>query len=179
MDREMDVAEYLETPETTRRIELVYGFVREPAAPAFGHQNAVTRLVVLLQVHVDAAGLGRVCVSPVDVVLDADQHLILQPDIIFVSAGRMNIIRDRVWGPPDLVVGVLSPPSRRYDRTTKVGWYAQYGVRECWIADPDRASIEVVSCTPPPTMRRTFQGEEVVLSQVLPAWRLPAARHFG
>jgi Uma2 family endonuclease len=179
MDREMDVADYLETPETTRRVELIYGYVREPPAPAYGHQDAVTRLTVLLHTHVETAGLGRVCVSPVDVVLDADQNLILQPDIIFVSAARTGIIRDRVWGAPDLVVEVLSPSSRRYDRVTKIAWYEQYGVRECWIADPDRSSVEVVTCVPPPLTRRMFQRDEVVQSGVLTGWHLPAAQHFG
>ena len=47
-----------------------------------------------------------------------------------------------VRGPPDLVVEVVSPSSRRYDRVTKLRWYAQLGVPEYWIVDPEARTIE-------------------------------------
>lgn len=179
MTRPMSVAEYLEAPETTRRMELIYGVVREPPAPAYGHQDLVTHLTVVLHAHVREAGLGRVCVSPVDVVLDAEHDLVVQPDLIFVSTARAGIIRDRVWGPPDLVVEVLSPSTRQYDRVTKIGWYQHYGVGECWLVDPDQRSVEVVGCAPPPLTRRRFRGSEQVESIVLPGWTLTAEQHFA
>jgi Uma2 family endonuclease len=179
MARHLTVAEYLHTDETTRRQELVYGVVREPPAPAYGHQDIVTRLVVMFHAHVERNRLGRVCVSPVDVVLDADRDLVLQPDIVFVSNERTGLIRDRIWGAPDLVVEVLSPSTREYDRQTKIGWYQEYGVRECWLVDPDTRCVDVVTCSPPPARRMTFSGDEPVRSKVFPGWDLEADGHFG
>ena len=74
--------------ETMRPMELVYGVVREPAAPRYGHQSQLTRLAARLTAHVDLNGLGEVCVSPVDVVLDAGRSLVVQPDISFVTRAR-------------------------------------------------------------------------------------------
>jgi Uma2 family endonuclease len=148
MQREdaMTVEEYFRGAETHRPMELVYGVVREPPAPRYGHQSVVTRVTVLLDQHVRELGLGVVCVSPVDVVLDRDAALVLQPDVIFISNERRHIIRERVWGAPDLVVEVLSRRTAKRDRTEKLQWYREYGVRECWLVDPARKRIEVVAC---------------------------------
>ncbi|HEY6459336.1 MAG TPA: Uma2 family endonuclease [Polyangiaceae bacterium] len=45
-------------------------------------------------------------------------------------------------GHPDLAVEVMSASSRRYDRVTKLAWYASIGVPEYWIVDPGMRSIE-------------------------------------
>ena len=170
--------EYFRMPESLRPMELEFGFVREPPAPAFGHQSVVTGLTALLKTHVDHRGLGVVCVSPIDVVLDRAGGLVVQPDIIFVAAGRRDIIRDRVWGAPDLVVEVLSPGTRRRDRTKKLRWYRHYGVRECWLVDPAARSVEVLECQAKPIRRTTFAGTERIVSAVLPDWHLAAGDVF-
>lgn len=145
MSKLRTVSEYFSEPETMRPMELVYGVVREPPAPRYGHQSIVTRMTVLLDQHVRSLGLGVVCVSPVDVVLDRARALVVQPDIIFVSRERLDIIRERVWGAPDLVVEVLSLGTAGYDRTDKLGWYREYGVQECWLVDPFQRQIDIVN----------------------------------
>jgi hypothetical protein len=82
-------------------MELVYGVVREPPAPRWGHQAVVTRLVTLLEPYVRAEQLGRLCVSPIDVVLNAERALVVQPDLVFISNERLAIVRERVHGAPD------------------------------------------------------------------------------
>lgn len=69
-----------------------------------------------------------------DVVLSDDT--ILQPDLLYISKGRQSIVGDRVEGPPDLVIEILSPGSDRRDRTEKLDLYAKYDVAEYWIVDP-------------------------------------------
>ena len=61
--------------------------------------------------------LGRVAIAPVDVILDRERALVLQPDVLFVATERLGIIRDQVWGAPDLVVEVMSPGTEQRDRT--------------------------------------------------------------
>ena len=89
-------------------------------------------------------GLGRVAVAPVDVILDEPQALVLQPDVLFVSTDRLSIVRNQVWGAPDMVAEVLSPGSERDDRTRKLTWYRQYGVRECWLVNQFERDVEVI-----------------------------------
>jgi Uma2 family endonuclease len=134
MDK-LTVHEYFEYPETVRPMELVGGFVREPAMPNYQHQRVATRLLALLYAHVQQRGVGEV-LSPMDVVLDEAAALVIQPDLVFVGRDRLGIIRERIWGAPDLVVEIVSPHTERRDRTTKVGWYRNYGVRECWLITP-------------------------------------------
>jgi Uma2 family endonuclease len=171
--------DYLTMVETMRRRELVYGMVREPPAPFYRHQSAVTGLTVELSRHVRRRGLGRVCVSPIDVVLDPERALILQPDVIFVSNARLRIIRDQIWGAPDLVVEVLSKGTHRYDRTRKVDWYREYGVREYWMADPVNRRIEVVAFSCDGDDRARFVARARLQSGVLPGLRLRVADAFN
>ncbi len=47
-----------------------------------------------------------------------------------------------VYGPPDLVIEVLSPSTRKRDRTYKKDAYEKSGVREYWILSPMERSVE-------------------------------------
>lgn len=179
MSERRQVSEYLSGPEDMRRRELVWGYVREPAAPLFGHQSVVTRATVILMLHVREHRLGTVCVSPIDVVLDEPKALIVQPDVLFVSNERAGIVRDQVWGAPDLAVEVASRGTARYDRTTKLGWYRTYGVRECWLLDLNArvvtvANLEAAAEAP----WRSFTGDEQIESVVLPKFCTAARESF-
>jgi Uma2 family endonuclease len=178
MNERIDVREYLSGPEDLRRRELVWGVVREPPAPRFGHQTVVTRAIVILDLHVRARQLGVVCVAPVDVGLDEAKALIVQPDVVFVSTERAGIVRDQVWGAPDLVVEVASRATARRDRTTKIEWYRTYGVRECWLLDLSHRTVTVVDLQAQSAIRRSFTGEEPVQSTVLPEFRAEAREFF-
>ena len=90
---------------------------------------------------------SRVWVAPLDVVLDHDRALIVQPDLFFVSNARDYIIQDRVRGAPDLVIEVLSPYPRIGRTDERVRWFMQYGVRECWLVRQDQRSVRVIQAT--------------------------------
>jgi len=142
----MTADEYLyHTRETTRPRELAHSVLREPPAPFFRHQAIVFRVARLLA---DATiGRGQLVIAPIDVVLDYARHLVVQPDVLFVSNERASIIQDQVWGAPDLVVEVLSPGTAAHDRTEKRGWYRQYGVQEYWLVDPRERQVTIVDFT--------------------------------
>jgi Uma2 family endonuclease len=179
MSERIEVDDYLAGPEDMRRRELVWGVVREPPAARFGHQNVVTQIAMLLRLHVHGRGLGVVCVSPADVVLDKKKALVVQPDVFFISNDRMAIVRDQVWGAPDLVVEVASPGTARYDRTTKIGWYRTYGVRECWLIDVDKRVATIVNLAATgESESRSFTGDEQIESGILPEFRAAAQELF-
>lgn len=175
LSRRMTVATHLAGEETNRPQELAYGILREPPAPSFPHQMIVARVHAHLDRHVRRRNAGVVVLSPVDVILDREQHLVVQPDVVFVRAERLGICTDRIWGAPDLVVEVLSMGNARRDRTVKVGWYAKYGIPECWLVDTIARSIEVIDLTAPERTSRTFEGRALVRSNVLPRLRLKPA----
>ena len=167
----MTVNDYLSGPEDLSRRELIWGVVREPPAPAVSHQQVVVRVTVLLDTHVRRRDLGLVLVAPTDVVLDGDRALVVQPDVLFISRARESIIRERIWGAPDLVVEVASGSSRAYDFSTKVEWYARYGVRECWLVEFAPHQVTVVSFDEHGgRAAHTARGRDRIRSAVLPTF---------
>jgi Uma2 family endonuclease len=91
---------------------------------------------------------------------------VLQPDVMFISQARAEIIRDFVRGAPDLVVEVASPGTARYDRDHKVRWYRACGVRECWLVDSQRQAVRVLDLASHADGVE-FRGATVVRSTVL------------
>lgn len=165
----MTVDEYFSEPETLRRRELVWGMVREPPSPYVPHQLVTTALAARLHAHVHDRDLGTVLVAPMDVVLDEQRALVVQPDVMFISHVRKAIVREFVRGAPDLVVEVASPGTFIYDRDEKVRWYGRYGVRECWLVDPLAGSLTVIALPARPNVRwPTFASDNRVRSAVLP-----------
>src|SRR5262249_6428171 len=129
----MTTAEYLATPESVVPQELAFGVWRVAESPTPRHQQAVLSLALALHKHVQAHRAGTVWVAPLDVILDEERALVVQPDLFVISNERAHILTDRVRGAPDLVVEVLSPQPRVGNINERVRWFAQYDVRECWL----------------------------------------------
>jgi Uma2 family endonuclease len=172
----MNTAEYLQTVESMRVQELIYGTLQVAESPMFRHQDLLLELAVLLRVYVGQNKLGTVCIAPQDVILDPARALILQPDLMFISTWRMEIISDHIWGAPDLVIEVMSPHPRIGKLDDRIRYFAQYGVRECWLVHQLAREIEVIDLKDhTDNRRRTFRGVEVIESKVLPNFRLAPA----
>jgi Uma2 family endonuclease len=171
----MTTAEYLRTEESVLPRELAYGALRVAESPVVSHQRTVGRLYLALAPLVDERGLGEVFLAPMDVILDYDRALVVQPDLLFVSAPRAAIVSDKIHGAPDLVVEVLSPHPRIGKLNEHVGWFARYGVRECWLADlTTRQYAILVLSEHGVAARRTCRPGERAPSDVLPDVVLPA-----
>ncbi len=167
----LTTAEYLHTVESMRVQELIYGKLRVEDSPLFQHQNLLLELAVLLRVFVGQHKLGTVCIAPQDVILDPARALVLQPDLMFISNARREIISDHIWGAPDLVAEVLSPHPRIGKLDERIGYFAQYGVKECWLIHQLSREIEVLSLSGAGD-RRMFRGVQRIESKVLPAFGL-------
>jgi len=165
----LTTAEYLRTAESLRVQELIYGTLRVADSPLFRHQNLLLELAVLMRVFVGQHKLGTVCIAPQDVILDPARALIVQPDLMFISKSRRDIITDHIWGAPDLVVEVMSPHPRIGKVEERIGYFAQYGVTECWLVHQLSREIEVLRLQEYGAgARRTFRGIERIESAVLP-----------
>jgi Uma2 family endonuclease len=121
------------------RCELLYGRLYVMPSPTPRHQLVALFLWRHLESIAEGAG-GFACSAPLDTVL-AD-HSVVQPDVIYVSATRLAVLGQRIEGAPDLVIEVLSPGSARHDRGGKLRLYAEAGVCEYWIVDPQTQHVE-------------------------------------
>jgi len=126
--------------EDEKRYEVLNGRLEEMPAPTPLHQDVSGNLYVLLRKFLE--GKGKVLYAPLDVVLE--DRYVLQPDIVFISKGRLGIIGEKaIMGPPDLVVEIVSPATIRRDTVVKKDIYEKHGVKEYWIVYPEERAVEV------------------------------------
>ena len=149
---------YLELDDD-QRYEIIGGELLLTPAPDTRHQIAVSELGFRMMQFVREHKLGLVLFAPTDVVLDPPN--VVQPDILFIRAENMGILKERaVQGAPDLVVEILSPSSVKRDRHRKMELYARAGVPEFWIVDPVYRTIEVFSLSDTGYKLLSFGGED-------------------
>jgi len=133
--------DYFALPDTNRYVELSEGKLIVPPHPTNRHQIAVLELAVRLRQFVQERNLGEVRVAPLPVRLWPGK--IREPDILFIAREHADRISEQVFGVPDFVVEIVSPSTKKIDRVKKFVEYAQAGVREYWIVDPDEEASEV------------------------------------
>lgn len=179
--------DYCALPEGVRA-ELIDGELYVTPAPRPDHQRVAQRLLRVLAPfvereshgggHAGGRALGEVFIAPLDVHLPSGD--IVQPDLIFVRADQAEIVRaDAIHGAPQLLIEVLSSSHAERDRIVKRRLFAENGVSEYWIVDPDSRSIEVLvlsgrSFEP----RGWFPQEASILSPTFPGLDLPVAHLF-
>jgi len=131
-------ADYWVLPEG-EPVELIQGRLIVSPSPNSFHQ---TLLMCLSKMFWDIARQsgGRAFVAPMDVVLSEDS--IVQPDLVYIAKERRDIVKQRIEGSPDLLVEVLSKSNARRDRVDKLNLYAEHGVAEYWIVDPDERQFD-------------------------------------
>ncbi len=130
-----------DTPDDGRRYEVIDEVLYVTPPPAWGHQRGLHKLSFYVTSYVYEHDLGEVAQAPVGVVLDDGNGL--QPDLVYVSRERLQIISQRgVEGAPDLVVEVLSPSTRSRDQGIKMRCYAAAGVPHYWLLDYRRRQLE-------------------------------------
>lgn len=133
--------DYLKTPDD-KRYELIEGELLMTPSPVPRHQRISRELEFCLVQFVKANDLGEVFDAPCDVYLD-DKNVV-QPDILFISKERKNIIGEKnIQGAPDLVIEIISENTAYRDLIQKKKIYARFGVKEYWIVIPGEELIEV------------------------------------
>lgn len=122
--------------------ELINGEVVKRGGNSPSHQLISGQLLINLHSWIEKKNLGELLPGPLDVFFD--EYNVVQPDLLFVSEKKKEIITENgVEGTPDLVVEILSPGSMRFDRGEKMKLYKKYQVQEYWIVDAKNQSIEV------------------------------------
>jgi len=133
--------DYLKTPDN-QRYELIEGELLMTPSPVPRHQKISGKLGFELMRFITENDLGEVFYAPCDVYLDDEN--VVQPDILFISKERLNIIGDKnIQGAPELVVEIISENTAYRDMVQKKRLYARFGVREYWIVIPEDGSIEI------------------------------------
>jgi Uma2 family endonuclease len=174
--KKMTYADYALIPADGKRHEIIEGAWYMTPAPEVPHQRVSRKIEALLDAHVTRHRLGEVFDAPIDVVI-ADEDVV-QPDIIFVSTARAEIVTQKnVRGAPDLVVEILSVSTAAIDRGEKRRLYERAGVREYWIVDPAAQSVEIHEFASPRRTRVYTNGQSFE-SALLPGLTVKLAEIF-
>jgi len=131
----MTYDEWLAWPEgESRQSEWVNGEAIVLMPPKTVHLLVQLFVARLLADFVDLFDSGRVGVAPFEMRLPSSGR---EPDIFFMNT--VNLWRwtpERIVGPADLVVELISTDSVTRDRRDKLWEYAEAGIPEYWLLDP-------------------------------------------
>lgn len=133
--------DYFALPDKNRYIELSAGRIIMPPHPTLTHQRIVLAVAEQIRRFVKENNYGEVFIAPLPVRLWPGK--IREPDIFFIAKEHFDRLDEQFCGIPDLVVEVLSLGTAQVDRSEKFLEYAQAGVEEYWLIDPDEKSMEV------------------------------------
>ena len=158
--------DYLKTPED-QRYELIEGEMLMTPSPITRHQRISRELEFEILKFVRENALGEVFDAPYDVYLDDEN--VVQPDILFISKARLNIIGEKnIQGAPDLVIEIISENTAYRDLVQKKSLYAKFGVKEYWVVVPEEESIEVYTLKDNTYMLyKTFNKDNILESPYL------------
>lgn len=126
-----------------KRAELIDGKFYMMAPPNFLHQKLVHQLSRLIGNYIDSKGGDcEVLPAPFAVFLNADGKNYVEPDIsIICSKDRID---DRGCnGAPDWIIEITSPPTSQTDYGIKLFKYRSAKVREYWIVNPQKKTVNV------------------------------------
>jgi len=142
----MTLAQFLALPEhgtAQGKWELVLGEVREMPRPTPRHNQLALGLGARLLNHLQAKGLGALFPDTL-IVLDEANEVAVAPDLAFFSTERLAEARieQAIYGVPDLVVEILSPSTRQYDRGEKLALYHQAQVEWAWLIELEPLMVE-------------------------------------
>jgi len=166
--------------ETNRLIEFSDGHLEILPMPTQTHQTIVFLLSRLLYAFTAAKAIGYVLPAALRVRLWEGKYR--EPDVVFMLSEHAPRRHESYWEDADLVMEVVSnsPEDRRWDLVTKRREYAQAGIPEYWIVDPQNQTIAVLWLDGKEYVERGLYGPgEMARSMLLPEFAVAIDEVFN
>ena len=131
----MSYEEFLAFADEDVHAEWVNGEVIVFMSPSSRHQVLTIWLARVVAFFTDLFDLGEVYAAPLEMRAIPGGSA-REPDLLFVAREhRDRMEAQRLNGPADLIVEIISPESVRRDQVEKLREYVAAGVREYWLFD--------------------------------------------
>jgi Uma2 family endonuclease len=132
------------------------------------HEFVLSNLTLIVNSFVRKHKLGRVFANNIALYLHGNltQKDFRLADLSFVKSERLDIVQSKgIFGPPDLIVEILSPgkENTNRDRVEKYELYEKYAVHEYWIVNPYEEEVEIYSLKDGEYVRK---GNSIVLDGI-------------
>ena len=132
----------LPDPPDHSKLELIAGVLYMSPPPEYTHDNVVGRLTLLLAGEILRLGIKGRLLTPRAAIWTSDRTY-LEPDLFYLSKETEARLDPERRTTADLVIEVISPGSAIYDRNTKADTYAALGVKELWLVDETKETVEL------------------------------------
>lgn len=140
------LSEYLELTERTNQlVEYTCGRIEVLTMPNIAHQRLVLFLLTSLQAFANRIGGGLALMAPLPTTITPDKTR--EPDIVFKLPENLPGPDEDYFDGADLVMEIVSPDKNSTDRDYKEkrADYAEGGIPEYWIVDPQEKLITVLT----------------------------------
>lgn len=129
------------TDHTNRLVEFTDGLLEPLPMPTDRHQAILAFLYEAFTAFVRPRG-GKVRFAPLRLRIRPDKFR--EPDLLLVRSADDPRRQNRFWTGADLALEVVSPDKPGRDLVDKRGDYAEGGVPEYWIVNPEDETITVL-----------------------------------
>jgi Uma2 family endonuclease len=176
------IADLEHFPDNDKRYEIIAGELLVTRAPHWQHQRISGNIYAQLNAWCEKTGLGSTAIAPGVIFSEADSVI---PDVVWVSQERLSDILDaagHLIDAPDLAVEVLSKTTadRQRDYEVKLKLYSTRGVREYWICDRQKQSVQIYRRENGILkLAATLFSEDTLTSPLLPEFSCLVKRFFA
>lgn len=133
------------TESSSRLVELTHGRLEVLAMPTIEHQLLVIHLLECLRRYLADHPAGMVLMAPHPTWIGKGKYR--EPDLVFKLTANLPGPDEQYFRGADLAMEVVGPDpdSHRRDHVTKRADYAEAGIAEYWIVDPQTKTITVLA----------------------------------
>ena len=133
--------EFYNTITESDKAEFINGEMIMHSPVKIEHADTSGGLYSLMRLYAIRHDAGKVFTEKIMIHLTRNSY---EPDIVFFKKEKaQNLTPKQMLLPaPDLIVEVLSPSTEKNDRGIKFIDYADHGVQEYWLIDPNQQSVE-------------------------------------
>lgn len=173
--KKLALAEFLASPQSSDRCELVNGEAVPKVSPKRFHSQTQKALLKLLEDW--AEGQGEVGIEWSVILERQERAWVPIPDLLYVSKKRLpDIVGDQPCPvPPDLAIEIISPEQTFGEMVSKATDYLSAGVLRVWVVDPRAKSLTVFYPDAPP---RTYREDALLSDPLLEGLTLTVQRIF-